>query len=138
MKNDNAVSPIIGVILMVTITIILAVVIATFVVGIAENIQNREVSVTATRVDDGSIRVTYHGADMPEQVRCLMVVINNEYYPETIGNQFSGTPLPIGSRKDFKYPRMRGSGMGDNVVVDAWIDDGTRPYWITVHVKTVH
>ena len=41
-KNEEAVSPVIGVILMVAITVILAAVIAAFVFGMAGNIQKNE------------------------------------------------------------------------------------------------
>ena len=43
MKNEDAVSPVIGVILMVAITVILAAVIAAFVFGMAGNIQKTKV-----------------------------------------------------------------------------------------------
>ena len=39
LKDDDAVSPVIGVILMVAITVILAAVIGTFVLGLGENVQ---------------------------------------------------------------------------------------------------
>ena len=42
-KNEDAVSPVIGVILMVAITVILAAVIAAFVFGMAGNIQKTHV-----------------------------------------------------------------------------------------------
>ena len=46
-ENEEAVSPVIGVILMVAITVILAAVIAAFVFGMSENIpENKEVYVT--------------------------------------------------------------------------------------------
>jgi len=46
-ENEDAVSPVIGVILMVAITVILAAVIAAFVFGMSENIpENKEVYVT--------------------------------------------------------------------------------------------
>ena len=49
-KNDEAVSPVIGVILMVAITVILAAVIAAFVFGMAGNIsKTKVVAVTARR-----------------------------------------------------------------------------------------
>lgn len=49
-KNEEAVSPVIGVILMVAITVILAAVIAAFVFGMADSITpQKEVIVTATQ-----------------------------------------------------------------------------------------
>ena len=50
-KNEDAVSPVIGVILMVAITVILAAVIAAFVFGMAGNIQkSKVVAATASRI----------------------------------------------------------------------------------------
>jgi flagellin-like protein len=64
-KNDEAVSPVIGVILMVAITVILAAVIAAFVFGMAGNIKStKSVAATAQLINDGTntnIVVTYQG-----------------------------------------------------------------------------
>jgi archaeal type IV pilus assembly protein PilA len=61
-KNDEAVSPVIGVILMVAITVILAAVIAAFVFGMAGNVQKTKVvQLTATKNATGYITVTNMG-----------------------------------------------------------------------------
>ena len=61
-KNDEAVSPVIGVILMVAITVILAAVIAAFVFGMAGNIsKTKVVAATAQKPDAQHIVVTYQG-----------------------------------------------------------------------------
>jgi len=61
-KNDEAVSPVIGVILMVAITVILAAVIAAFVFGMSGNISKTKiVAVTAQQPDANRITVTYQG-----------------------------------------------------------------------------
>jgi flagellin-like protein len=61
-KNDEAVSPVIGVILMVAITVILAAVIAAFVFGMSGNItKTKIVAVTAQQPDAKHITVTYQG-----------------------------------------------------------------------------
>jgi archaeal type IV pilus assembly protein PilA len=61
-KNDEAVSPVIGVILMVAITVILAAVIAAFVFGMSGNISKTKiVAVTAQQPDASHITVTYQG-----------------------------------------------------------------------------
>jgi flagellin-like protein len=61
-KNDEAVSPVIGVILMVAITVILAAVIAAFVFGMSGNItKTKIVAVTAQQPDARTITVTYQG-----------------------------------------------------------------------------
>jgi flagellin-like protein len=61
-KNDEAVSPVIGVILMVAITVILAAVIAAFVFGMSGNIaKTKVVAVTAQQPDGTHITITYQG-----------------------------------------------------------------------------
>ena len=61
-KNDEAVSPVIGVILMVAITVILAAVIAAFVFGMSGNIsKTKVVAVTSQQPDGTHIVVTYQG-----------------------------------------------------------------------------
>ena len=61
-KNDEAVSPVIGVILMVAITVILAAVNAAFVFGMSGNItKTKIVAVTAQQPDVNHITVTYQG-----------------------------------------------------------------------------
>ncbi|MGD0081322.1 MAG: type IV pilin N-terminal domain-containing protein [Methanoregula sp.] len=61
-KNEEAVSPVIGVILMVAITVILAAVIAAFVFGMAGNISKTKViAATAQRTSTTSVTVTYQG-----------------------------------------------------------------------------
>jgi archaeal type IV pilus assembly protein PilA len=72
MKNDNAVSPVIGVILMVAITVILAAVIAAFVFGMAGNIQKTKVvAATMQRADASNIAVTYQGGQDAAMVKSL-------------------------------------------------------------------
>jgi len=61
-KNDEAVSPVIGVILMVAITVILAAVIAAFVFGMSGNIQKTKVvSVTLNRPNSANVTTTFQG-----------------------------------------------------------------------------
>jgi flagellin-like protein len=61
-KNDLAVSPVIGVILMVAITVVLAAVIAAFVFGMSGNIpKNKIISVSVQQPNPSSIVSTYTG-----------------------------------------------------------------------------
>lgn len=61
-KRDDAVSPVIGVILMVAITVILAAVIAAFVFGMAGNVdKTKVVSVVGERVNATHIKLTNYG-----------------------------------------------------------------------------
>ena len=61
-KNDEAVSPVIGVILMVAITVILAAVIAAFVFGMSGNIsKTKTVAVTVQKVNASYITIMNNG-----------------------------------------------------------------------------
>ena len=62
LKNEDAVSPVIGVILMVAVTVILAAVIAAFVFGMAGNIPKTKLVVaTASQPTSTLITITYAG-----------------------------------------------------------------------------
>lgn len=64
-KNDEAVSPVIGVILMVAITVILAAVIAAFVFGMTDNVQTQKtVGMTAQISGDDITTTLVGGADL--------------------------------------------------------------------------
>jgi archaeal type IV pilus assembly protein PilA len=61
-QNDSAVSPVIGVILMVAITVILAAVIAGFVFGMVGNVKGaKTVAVTVQQPEQTKITVMYQG-----------------------------------------------------------------------------
>ncbi|MDO9326153.1 MAG: type IV pilin N-terminal domain-containing protein [Methanoregula sp.] len=61
-KNEDAVSPVIGVILMVAITVILAAVIAAFVFGMAGNIsKTKTVAFTVQRTGATTVVITNNG-----------------------------------------------------------------------------
>ena len=61
-KRDDAVSPVIGVILMVAITVILAAVIATFVFGMAGNVdKSKTTTVVVERVNSTWLKLTHFG-----------------------------------------------------------------------------
>ena len=77
MKNEEAVSPVIGVILMVAITVILAAVIAAFVFGMAGNISKTKiVAATAAQQGASNIYITYQGGQDAASVATLSWDIN--------------------------------------------------------------
>jgi archaeal type IV pilus assembly protein PilA len=72
-RNEEAVSPVIGVILMVAITVILAAVIAAFVFGMAGNIsKTKVVAATANKPDNTHIVVTYQGGQDASTLNKIM------------------------------------------------------------------
>src|SRR6056297_683226 len=69
LKDDDAVSPVIGVILMVAITVILAAVIATFVLGLGEQVSSTAPQASFSTDYDGNhdiLTVTHDGGDTIE------------------------------------------------------------------------
>ncbi|MFB6301345.1 MAG: type IV pilin [Haloferacaceae archaeon] len=69
LTDDRAVSPVIGVILMVAITVILAAVIGTFVLGLGQNVQSTPQASFAFDFDasDTTVNVTHTGGDTLEK-----------------------------------------------------------------------
>ena len=63
--GDDAVSPVIGVILMVAITVILAAVIGTFVLSLGSDLQNNppNAQFTFSQEDNGNLTMTHDGGD---------------------------------------------------------------------------
>ena len=77
-RNDDGVSPVIGTILMVAITVILAAVIASFVFGSAGNISKTKiVAATAQMTTTGEILVTYQGGQNDDAVTSLNITAPN-------------------------------------------------------------
>lgn len=63
-SDENAVSPVIGVILMVAITVILAAVIGTFVLGLGDQVQQTAPNAQfSTSYSDGNVTFTHEGGD---------------------------------------------------------------------------
>ncbi|MDI6719444.1 MAG: type IV pilin N-terminal domain-containing protein [Methanomicrobiales archaeon] len=130
-KDEEAVSPVIGVILMVAITVILAAVIAAFVFGMTGNVATtKSVGVTATQstASNGTviITITYQGGPDAGQVAWVnwSVALGDESgttASDTIGNVSASpaTPLQVGS-----YAQTKGSTSRDHVVATAHFLDG--------------
>jgi flagellin-like protein len=76
-KNEEAVSPVIGVILMVAITVILAAVIAAFVFGMAGNIQKTKVvAATMGRINAKNVLITYQGGQDAGSLDAIAFQVN--------------------------------------------------------------
>ena len=126
-KNDEAVSPVIGVILMVAITVILAAVIAAFVFGMAGNIsKTKVVAATVQQPAGDTIVVTYQGGQDAPTLHNLTVSINDAMTgPDTVGSLNEDTTdnsiLGVGASGTFT-----GSfGGRDHVVVMGHFTDGS-------------
>ena len=127
-KNEEAVSPVIGVILMVAITVILAAVIAAFVFGMTGNVQTTKV-VAATATQQGTnIIVTYQGGADHTNVNNLTVTVSNETTNKT--ETSSGQPT-VGQSWTFAD---WGTGAKEHVVVAAMFEDGASQVVLDTYV----
>ena len=124
-KRDDAVSPVIGVILMVAITVILAAVIAAFVFGMAGNVdKTKVVSVVGERVNATYIKITnYGGQDAPklnQTADAAFDVLINGAAPTTM----TETQASVGSIGYYLIPgTSKGAGQ-DDVSVTGNFQDG--------------
>ena len=91
-EDDRAVSPVIGIILMVAITVILAAVIGTFVLGLGDSVTGETAPQaswdTADGPNGGEVVVAHNGGDSVEASN-LDVTVDGSSVPS--GEQFSGT-----------------------------------------------
>ena len=111
LNDDDAVSPVIGVILMVAITVILAAVIATFVLGLGDNLSNTapqasfnfDYSDTDDSTDD-VLTITHDGGDSIDVARLTVRLNgmdsdnNDENLQGTASSSWSSDPVQAGSQ----------------------------------------
>jgi len=128
-KNDEAVSPVIGVILMVAITVILAAVIAAFVFGMAGNIsKTKVVAATAQQTTANVIVVTYQGGQDAKTCVGIVWTSNDEAGAPngaavTMGTTATGATLPVTVGIVRNLVATPGK---DHVVGTAWFADGSQ------------
>jgi len=136
-NNEEAVSPVIGVILMVAVTVILAAVIAAFVFGMAGNIQTTKVvEVTVERVNSSYVTSIYQGgrdagtlAGIYWTVNAANTTVTDNSASVTItnNNYVSGTSglLPIGTSMTIQAPsnsRVVGIGVSTDALPQVIVD----------------
>ena len=124
--SEDAVSPVIGVILMVAITVILAAVIAAFVFGMAGNVsKTRNVAVTAQKLGGGSIIITNNGGPDAGEVSIFSASIDGT--PESVVSLTS----VVGSTDD----SITGSvGTKNHLIITATFVDGTQQVVLDTNV----
>jgi archaeal type IV pilus assembly protein PilA len=124
--SEDAVSPVIGVILMVAITVILAAVIAAFVFGMAGNVsKTRNIALTAQKVGSGSIIITNNGGADSGDVSLFGVSING-----ADAGTLTSLISTVGSTQTFGGT----SGTKDHVIVTATFNDGTKQVVLDTNV----
>jgi flagellin-like protein len=129
-KNDEAVSPVIGVILMVAITVILAAVIAAFVFGMSGNIQKTKVvAATVSQQNATAISITYNGGQDSTSLTGINWTINNAN-AGVMGSMTGTTALTVGTGMTSNL----GTAAQDHVVGTAYFIDGTQQVIVDTYV----
>ncbi|MGA2933548.1 MAG: type IV pilin N-terminal domain-containing protein [Methanomicrobiales archaeon] len=126
LKREDAVSPVIGVILMVAITVILAAVIAAFVFGMASGVQKtKSVAATARQTGANGCTVTWEGGQDNAMVSTYNVTMVDAAAPQgvnlpaTVGNSTTWGLCTVGQ---------------DHIVVTAIFTDGTAQVILDTYV----
>jgi len=116
-ENEEAVSPVIGVILMVAITVILAAVIAAFVFGMGSGVQTtKTVGVTASINSSQKLIVTVQGGGDVAALKSLNMSIDGEPHINTTGGVTVGT----------SFNSTEAIEPGNHVVIVAHFNDGSQ------------
>ncbi len=126
-KNEEAVSPVIGVILMVAITVILAAVIAAFVFGMTGNVQTtKNVAATAKQVGMDVV-ITYQGGADQASVDYLMVNWKGNTYCNAKNSMgvVSSTTTTVKPSVGHVMTLTGATSGADKVVVVAHFSDGS-------------
>lgn len=123
-QNEEAVSPVIGVILMVAITVILAAVIAAFVFGMTGNVQtSKNVGITASVKNTSCFAVTIQGGSDLNALKSLSFNVNGTY----VGN--NGTSAKVENSGDIAVGKtyyIGGAANGAKLTVVGNFTDGAQ------------
>ena len=136
--SEDAVSPVIGVILMVAITVILAAVIAAFVFGMAGNVgKTRNIAATATKTSNATnnmITVTNNGGpDISDLMADTAAFTTNVTYANGTAITASSGSLKkdVGSTTTYVAAQ---TGEKVHVIVSAHFTDGTSQVVLDTYV----
>ena len=141
-KDEEAVSPVIGVILMVAITVILAAVIAAFVFGMGSSLKkNYVIAATASQISATEIEVVYNGG--PDNA--VLIYLNASgtsaaTTPIALVSSLPSTNLSLGTGSAGSVTvggmiRMKTATTGrDHVIVTAQFVDGTTQVILDTYV----
>jgi len=126
LKKEDAVSPVIGVILMVAITVILAAVIAAFVFGMASGVsKTKAVAATARQSNATACVVTWQGGQDNALVTSYNITLLDAAEP-----QFTDIPNTVGLTTAYNSC----TAGQDHVVVTASFTDGSSQVVLDTYV----
>jgi len=115
-RNEDAVSPVIGVILMVAVTVILAAVIAAFVFGMSGNISKSHTVAATGQVANGQVIITYNGGQDASQVQGINLTVDGAAPASPYIASLKDADLKVGSSL---------TGPRGHAVVTAYFSDGS-------------
>ena len=113
LAEKRAVSPVIGVILMVAITVILAAVIGTFVLGLGESVQSTPQAKFAFDYQNDNVTVTHEGGDAISSKELSVAASSAFHY-------YNGTTPEGGSASSYTFDTMGINGevsAGNSVMI---------------------
>ncbi|WP_096391367.1 type IV pilin [Halopenitus persicus] len=125
--DDRAVSPVIGVILMVAITVILAAVIGTFVLGMGDDLQNTQPTASFnmdfdTTPDPNAVTISHAGGDTISEDDSLTVSVTSAKRLNASDSEDGGTWSDIGD--PYSWDTTGGVGAGSSQTLYLYEDDG--------------
>ncbi|MDW7777258.1 MAG: type IV pilin N-terminal domain-containing protein [Methanosarcinales archaeon] len=131
-RDEDAVSPVIGVILMVAITVILAAVIAAFVFGMGSSLSKQYVvAATVSQISSTKIDVTYAGGPDADALDYINITItasgNTTAYEDSMGTADGyATDLTVGTSNSVTTSVTNEFAERDHVVLTATFLDGSK------------
>ena len=103
-ENEDAVSPVIGVILMVAITVILAAVIAAFVFGMGSDVGTTKTVSISSKLDGNDIVLTINGGpDLPSLQQLTITVGNTKISSTSDGSTNEDSAVVINRADSSKF-----------------------------------
>ena len=142
LKRKDAVSPVIGVILMVAITVILAAVIAAFVFGMASGVTKTKTVAASARKMGSTVMVTYEGGQDDALLTSLNVTFadNGTLFTTTATGLLTGAVTAVKPAVGTSYSTDANGGAGvwsqipTHVVATGNFNDGTSQVLLDAYV----
>jgi len=129
-SKEDAVSPVIGVILMVAVTVILAAVIAAFVFGMGSGVKSTKVVAATAQISGDNIIVTYQGgqndADLDRGTNPPLITTATDKTGAALARAGTSAAFPAGVTVGSTETYAKGSNGGPyHVSVSARFKDNT-------------
>ena len=96
-KNDNAMSPVIGTILMVMISVMLGAIIGVYAFGMSTSVQNIRMVATSVTQSGSDILITYQGGDAQPDLYSMAITApdGTTYYTVSTRGALNTTGTPV-------------------------------------------